>query len=102
MHSTYILYSRSINRFYIGSTSDVQIRLERHNRGYEKYTRKGRPWLLVWSTANATRGEAYRLELKLKNLNHKRLIAFILKYEHDLRMEKDVFLVIWGSSQDDA
>ena len=76
----YILFSEKLNQFYKGSTSDIQLRIQRHNAGLELHTSKGIPWRLVWSTEKETKSEAYRLALKLKNLSVNRMCLFILKY----------------------
>jgi putative endonuclease len=78
--SVYILYSSSLDRYYIGQTSDMASRLARHNKGLENYTSRGVPWELRWKTEKATRSEALRLERKIKNLNRVRLEAFMDKY----------------------
>ena len=82
----YILYSKTLNRYYKGYSNDVEDRLKRHNSGYETYTSKGVPWQLKLVLIKSTERKAIQLEKKLKNLNRERLEAFILKY---------------GSSQDD-
>ncbi|MFP4046592.1 MAG: GIY-YIG nuclease family protein [Bacteroidales bacterium] len=46
MFYTYIIYSKNIDKFYIGSSNDVYKRLKRHNIGHSKYTRKGVPGTL--------------------------------------------------------
>ena len=68
MFYTYILYSNSLETFYKESTSDIFDRMNRHNSGQERYTKKGAPWILLWFTEKPDRSEAYRLEMKLKNL----------------------------------
>ncbi len=80
MYFTYILYSKSTDSFYKGSTQNVQERLKRHNRKLEKATQVGAPWILLWSISKPTKGEAQILEYKLKNLSRKRTCEFILKY----------------------
>ncbi len=45
---TYILYSKSIDKFYIGHTNDLDLRLSEHNRIKGKYTDIGIPWVLVY------------------------------------------------------
>jgi putative endonuclease len=81
MFYTYILYSNKLNSFYKGETGNILDRLDRHNRGYEKATQLGVPWILLWKGEKATKSEAKLLERKLKNLSVKRTIEFILKYE---------------------
>jgi putative endonuclease len=37
-----------LNKYYIGSTTDTNRRLDEHNRGKEKFTATGIPWFLVY------------------------------------------------------
>ncbi len=76
----YILFSWSDLRFYKGATFDLIDRMERHNAGREIATKSGAPWVLIWKTEKPSKGEAYILERKLKNLSHDRTIRFIEKY----------------------
>jgi len=80
----YILYSKKLNTFYKGQTSDLTDRLKRHNSGYEKATKSGAPWVLLWINQKDTRSEAVKLESKLKNLSRARLVQFMLKYQEDV------------------
>jgi putative endonuclease len=64
--SVYILWSDELNKFYVGSTNDLQDRLNRHNSGYERFTSKGLPWRLVHFIECNDRKEAYNLEMKIK------------------------------------
>ena len=75
---TYILYSKSLEKFYKGSTQDVFERLKRHNGGREKATKYGVPWILLWTAEKPNRSEAQKLEYKLKNLSRKRLCRFMI------------------------
>ncbi len=52
---------------YVGLTEDVNMRLEKHNRGEVTSTGKYRPWMLRHFSAFPTRGEAARFELYLKS-----------------------------------
>ncbi|MBI5872967.1 MAG: GIY-YIG nuclease family protein [Candidatus Omnitrophica bacterium] len=45
--NVYILCSKSNNRFYVGLTEDVAVRLRQHNRGENRSTKAYRPWALV-------------------------------------------------------
>ncbi len=84
MFYTYILYSQSLDIFYKGSTNNIEDRILRHNKGLESFTSKGIPWNLLWYTKKSSKSEAYRLEMKLKNLSRERLIRFIKKYKDDI------------------
>lgn len=78
---TYILYSPSHDKFYIGQTQHIEERLQRHNKGRSKYTSAFRPWQLLLSIEKESRSEALRLERKLKNLSKDRIRKFIEKYK---------------------
>ena len=76
----YIIYSESTDSYYKGQTDDLALRIKRHNNGWEKATKRGIPWKLIWKTEKADRSSAIELEAKLKNLTRKRLLEFIAKY----------------------
>jgi len=78
----YILQSEKDQSFYIGQTNDLMERLRRHNRGLEKYTSKKMPWKIFWKAEVSSRGEAMKLEKKLKNLKStKRMMEFVSNSE---------------------
>lgn len=66
MYKVYLLYSSSLKRFYVGQTNNLVNRLERHNTKQVKSTKPGVPWELVTSFSCASRGEAMKLEKKIK------------------------------------
>ncbi|MBI3952906.1 MAG: GIY-YIG nuclease family protein [Chloroflexi bacterium] len=55
-------------RYYIGQTSDLTARLQRHNEGDVFWTKGRGPWLLVYWETFANRGDAVRRERHLKRL----------------------------------
>ena len=78
---TYILESKVDNRFYIGQTQNVQQRLKHHNKGYSTYTKKFRPWILIWYQEFETRKQAYKTEQLLKKLKSRiRILQYIEKH----------------------
>jgi putative endonuclease len=46
----------------------LERRLSHHNKGYSTYTKKYRPWKLIWYQELETRKEAYQTEQHLKKL----------------------------------
>jgi putative endonuclease len=62
----YILRSSKTNRFYVGSTKNVELRFIQHNQGKSISTRAGVPWELIHTQAFPTRSEAIRQEQKIK------------------------------------
>ena len=64
---TYILWSTTARRFYIGVTEDVSKRLSDHNSGISKWTKRyAGSWELVWQRKLDSLGEARKLENLLK------------------------------------
>ncbi len=60
MFHLYILLSEESNKFYIGSTGNLEDRIVRHNSGRSKSTLSGIPWKLIYTEKFETRSEAYR------------------------------------------
>ncbi|MFM8832796.1 MAG: GIY-YIG nuclease family protein, partial [Cytophagales bacterium] len=60
----YILFSKSIQKHYTGSTQNLQNRIAEHNNGETKSVRNGIPWEVVWQAQVDTRAEAMLLEAK--------------------------------------
>jgi putative endonuclease len=61
-HHVYILYSKSKDRLYIGSASDVEERLKRHNAGATPSTKPGKPWKIVFTKQFDSKTEALKYE----------------------------------------
>ena len=62
----YILYSDSLNKYYVGACIDMERRLREHNIGHSKFTRTGVPWRLVYSETFESLQEAKKRELYVK------------------------------------
>ncbi len=54
----YIIYSKNLQRYYVGSTEAVEKRLQEHNAGKSRSTRAGAPWELIYTESFSTRSEA--------------------------------------------
>ena len=81
MAHVYILYSQSIDAYYIGSTINLEDRLFRHNSGRSKYTKRGIPWTLVYVKEYATQAEACKEEYRLKAEKSRKYIEQLIQ-EH--------------------
>ena len=77
MFYIYILRSQSLQRYYVGSTENVQNRLRQHNAGKSKSTRAGIRWELVHTETFATRSEAMLREQKIKSRGIARYLSDI-------------------------
>ena len=70
----YILKSQKTGKYYVGQTNDLDKRLSYHNSGYNKSTRGGSPWSLVYKLPCQSREEAVRLENHIKKKKSKKYI----------------------------
>ena len=66
----YILQNAE-GQFYIGQTSDLELRLQRHNKGRVFWTKSRGPWKMVYSERLETRSEAMKQERRLKGLKNR-------------------------------
>ena len=77
MAITYVLLSRTTKRFYTGSSreDDVSVRVKRHDGGFVKSTKNGRPWDVVLVEKFLTYTEARKRELFLKSGAGRKILA---------------------------
>ena len=68
MYFVYILLNTLKKRYYIGSTNNLQRRLEEHNRGQTQSTRYGKQkWKIVYTEEYGNCNEAKRREQVIKS-----------------------------------
>ncbi|WP_339611828.1 GIY-YIG nuclease family protein [uncultured Planktosalinus sp.] len=75
----YILYSKNLNRFYIGHTGDtLDNRLKKHLSNHKGFTSNAKDWEIVYSEFYETKNEAYQRELKVKKMKSKKFIKNLI------------------------
>ena len=74
----YILFSDKLNKYYVGSTTDIARRLEEHNRGKEKFTKSGCPWIIVYSEIFAELSDARKRETYIKKQKSRKYIEKLI------------------------
>ena len=80
-HYVYILQSLKDNSLYIGYTSDLKKRFEKHNAGINKATKPFRPYKLIFYEAFLNRIDAKNREEYLKGgYGRKSINALLKKY----------------------
>jgi putative endonuclease len=86
IYYVYILYSNSLDRYYVGSSGDIQDRLSRHNGGRSKSTKAGVPWSLVFYESFETRALAVQRELEIKKRKKRAYIeSLVASFNPDLK-----------------
>ena len=66
MFYTYLLQSKKNGTWYTGSTNDLRKRLKQHNDGKSTFTKRDRPYKLIYYEACMNEDDARSRELQLK------------------------------------
>ena len=81
---TYILYSKKLDKFYIGATRlNPIIRKERHLLEYygnSKYTARTSDWVLYYEIECSTFTQALKIENHIKRMKSKSYIKNLVQY----------------------
>ncbi len=81
---TYILYSKKLDKFYIGATRlSPIIRKERHLLEYygnSKYTARASDWILYYEIECSTFTQALKIENHIKRMKSKSYIKNLVQY----------------------
>jgi putative endonuclease len=67
MFFTYILQSEKDQKYYYGSTANLELRIKAHIQGKVRSTKSRRPLKLVYSECFSTKKEAIQRELFFKS-----------------------------------
>jgi putative endonuclease len=78
MYFTSILYSEKCDRYYIGYTSEIIARLERHNTGNVAATRNCLPYQIKATKEFQSELEARREELRLKKQKSRKYLEWLI------------------------
>jgi putative endonuclease len=74
MFYAYIIQSKSLNKYYVGSTSNLDERIERHNKGRSRYTKNKGPWVLKYKEEFPNLSLARKRENFIKRQKSKKYI----------------------------
>ena len=77
--SLYILFSRDLDKFYIGHTGeDVQERLRKHLSDHDGFTSTAQDWTVVYTERYDTKTDAYSREREIKNWKSKKMVQKLI------------------------
>lgn len=79
MFYVYIIYSKKINKYYVGYSSNLKERIRKHNCGSSKYTSKGTPWKLIYYEVFLSNIDARKEEKFLKSGKGRERLKFLLE-----------------------
>ena len=82
MFEVYILYSKTLDRFYTGYTSKLDQRLEFHLNPTETkaFTAKAKDWEVYFNLECKTKSQALAIEQHIKKMKSKIYIENLIRY----------------------
>jgi putative endonuclease len=81
MFKVYIIYSGDLDRYYVGSSGNMEDRMFRHNNSGSKSTKGASDWVLVYVEDFETRSDAVQRELEIKRKKSLKYIERLIKGE---------------------
>lgn len=79
MFYTYILKSERNGSYYVGSSMDVTKRIQLHNKGLVRSTKRYTPWKVIYTEEYKTLSEARKRELQIKSWKKRSAIERLIK-----------------------
>ena len=77
-YSVYIIYSAKLDKYYIGYTENITIRLVQHNEGLSSFTSKAIDWVLKYTEEFDSRENAHKRELEIKRKKSRKYIEWLI------------------------
>ncbi len=74
----YILFSKNLDRYYIGVTKEISIRLQEHLWNHSGFTSKAKHWILVYQESFPSKADALKREKQIKNWKSRILIEKLI------------------------
>lgn len=79
MFYVYLIQSELDSSFYIGYTSNLELRIKQHNNGESIYSRRKKPWKMVYSEEFENKTFALKRERFLKKQKNKDFYYQLIK-----------------------
>jgi putative endonuclease len=80
--TVYILYSKEIDRYYVGQTQDLAVRLDQHLNKvfYKGHTKQANDWIVYFTITCSSRNQAVQIEAHIKKMKSRKYIDDLKKY----------------------
>jgi putative endonuclease len=79
MYKVYILYSLSLEQYYVGSSNNIDDRVFRHNNSGSRSTKKAKDWVLMYTEEYPSRPEAVRREQEIKKKKSRKYKEMLIR-----------------------
>lgn len=77
-YQVYILYSKTLDQYYVGHTENLADRIFRHTNSGSKSTKKANDWIVVYTEEFGTRQEAAKREFEIKKKKSRKYIDWLI------------------------
>jgi putative endonuclease len=84
MFYTYILFSKAIDRFYIGISENPTERLKKHRAKNKGFTNQANDWEIVFQRSFENKSEALAFEQLIKSWKSKIKIIKLIRSSNDI------------------
>jgi putative endonuclease len=74
----YIIYSRALDKYYIGHTEDLEKRMSYHLSGMSTYTSKATDWVIKYTEIFESRESASACEREIKRKKSRKYIEWLI------------------------
>lgn len=78
-YSVYIIYSSKLDKYYVGYSEDVAVRLEEHNSGISAFTSKATDWIIKYREEFVSRELAHSRELEIKRKKSRKYVEWLIQ-----------------------
>jgi len=78
VYFVYILYSFELDRYYIGSAENVELRLKKHLSNHDGFTSKAKDWQIKYIEKFSDKKLAQRRERQLKNRKSRKMLEALI------------------------
>ena len=78
MYYFYIIFSKNLNRYYIGHSKDPLKRLTKHNTNHKGWTGKTNDWEIIYTEEFKTKSNAYARERQVKRWKSRKAIERLI------------------------
>ena len=78
MFYTYILYSKTADKFYIGMSQNPEERLKKHQNKHKGFTNISSDWQIVFTREFPSKADALAFEKKIKGWKSRKMIQVLI------------------------
>ena len=75
----YILYSETLDRYYVGSSANPEKRLRKHLSNHAGFTGKAKDWIIRYTECFESKTQALMREKQLKGWKNRSLIEELIR-----------------------